>query len=404
MYIKTLNVSDLNNYIKKIFDNDFILENVSIEGEISNFKYHSSGHAYFALKDENSKINCIMFSNHYSELSFVPYDGMKVVISGRVSVYQKEGSYQLYASEIKPFGEGELYIAYNKLKTKLERKGYFDNEHKKPLPHYPMKIGVVTSPTGAAIRDIINVAKRHNPNISLLIYPALVQGKNSASDMINGLERLDSREDIDLIILARGGGSIEELWSFNDEKLADAIYNCKKPVVTGVGHETDFTIVDFVSDMRAPTPSAAAEISVPCLSEIKEKIINVKNIINTQIDDKIYLNKNKLNSLSKTLEYNNPLTYISNQYTNIDNLKIVLNQKIANIINMKKEEAKGLVSLLNAHNPLNVLTRGYSIIEDSQGRNISKIEELKNNKSVKFILSDGFAESKIDVVKTEIRE
>ncbi len=258
MYIKTLSVSSLNSYVKKMIDADFILNNLNIKGEISNFKMHSSGHLYFSLKDENSKINCIMFKTYANNLNFKPKDGESVIIKGKVSVYEKDGAYQLYCYEMKQEGIGELYLAFQDLKNKLEKQGLFELKHKRPIPRFPKRIGIITSPTGAAVRDIIHVSRRRNKSIELLLYPALVQGENASEDIIRGLDLLNKIENIDVIILARGGGSIEELWAFNNEKLANAIFNSKKPVITGVGHETDFTIADFVSDMRAPTPSAAA--------------------------------------------------------------------------------------------------------------------------------------------------
>lgn len=339
MYIKTLTVSDINNYIKKTLDNDFILANCSIKGEVSNLKLHTSGHIYFSLKDKFSKINCIMFKSDAQNLNFIPEDGMKVIVKGRVSLYEKEGLYQLYCNEMKPDGMGELYLAFEKLKVKLEQKGLFDESHKRKIPTYAKKIGVITSSTGAALKDIINVTKRRNKKVELLIYPSLVQGANASSDVIKGIEVLNSIEDVELIIIARGGGSIEELWCFNDEKLAEAIYSSKKPIITGVGHEIDYTIVDFVSDRRAPTPSAAAEIAVFNLEEALQKLNSYKNRLYTYAKDKIKDEKNRLNFLKKTLDLNSPLIYIANQYSNVDKLKELLNFKLNVKINEKKEKS-----------------------------------------------------------------
>lgn len=262
MHVKTLTVSQLNRYVKNTLDADFILNNASVKGEISNLKIHSSGHIYFSLKDEGSKINCVMFKSYAYKLNFNLENGMNIIAHGNVSVYGKEGSYQLYVKEMKREGIGDLYIAFEKLKEKLKNEGLFDESNKKEIPRFCKKIGgVITSPTGAALRDIINVTKRRNKGIELLIYPALVQGTDASKTLVDGIKTLNKVEDVDIIILARGGGSIEELWAFNNEDLAYTIYNSKKPIITGVGHETDFTIVDFVSDRRAPTPSAAAEIA-----------------------------------------------------------------------------------------------------------------------------------------------
>ncbi|CAB1242992.1 exodeoxyribonuclease VII large subunit [Clostridium sp. MT-14] len=396
MYIKTLTVSDINRYIKKAFDSDFILANCSIKGEISNFKLHSSGHMYFSLKDEYSRINCVMFRDSASKLNFLPEDGMKVVAKGRISVYEKEGVYQLYCSEMKPDGIGELYMAFEKLKAELDKKGLFDERHKKKIPACASKIGVITSPTGAAIRDIINVTKRRNDKVKILIYPALVQGVNASEDIIRGIYKLNSIEDVELIIIARGGGSIEELWCFNDEKLAEAIYNSKKPIITGVGHEIDYTIADFVSDRRAPTPSAAAEIAVFNMDEFLQRLLNYKNVISNYIGNRVNSERDRLFLLKKSLESYNPMVYIINQYETIDKFKQMLNLKMNTKVNEEKEKLTKINSLLSAHNPLNVLNRGYSIIEDEHNNVINTIEELNKKKRVKVIMKDGDGEFKFN--------
>jgi len=389
MYIKTLTVSDLNNYIKKSMDNDFILNNTYIKGEISNFKLHTSGHAYFSIKDDTSKLSCVMFRTYTSKLKFLPQDGMKVVIKGKISVYLKDGTYQLYCEEIKSEGLGELYLAFQKLKEKLEAEGLFEAKHKKALPKYPRKIGVVTSPTGAAIRDIINVIKRRNNNVDVLIYPALVQGINASENIIKGIEVLNANKDIDVIILARGGGSMEELWSFNDEKLAYAIYNSKKPIITGVGHEIDFTIVDFVGDLRAPTPSAAAELAVPSLDDLRDTVMNNKIFIIASSNSFLIERFNQVKFLKRTLELKSPENYIINQYNHIGNLKDILDNKICNKVSVEKDKLSKYVALLNAHNPLNILNKGYSIITDKKDKVISSVEVIKHQNLVNIHLKDG---------------
>lgn len=394
MYIKTLTVSALNNYIKKVLDSDFILSNSSIKGEISNFKLHSSGHIYFSLKDEFSKINCIMFRSAAKNLKFSPENGMKVVVGGRISVYEKDGVYQLYCNEMKPDGMGELYLAFEKLKVKLEDKGLFDEAHKKIIPKYAKKVGIITSPTGAAIRDIINVTKRRNKNVEIIIYPALVQGVSASKDIIKGINTLNAMDDIDIIILARGGGSIEELWCFNDEALAYAVYNSQKPIITGVGHEIDYTIVDFVSDRRAPTPSAAAEIAVFNLEEIKEKVINYKSLLYTHMNINIKDKKNKLLLMKRSLNSNSPAVFIANQYSDIDRLKELINIKIKGKIDREKERLIKVNALISAHNPLNVLNKGYAIIEDEDKNVINSIKELSKKDKVKVIMKDGTAKFK----------
>lgn len=389
MFIKTLTVSALNSYIKKIMDNDFILGNICIKGEISNFKLHSSGHLYFSLKDEGSKINCIMFKNNAGKLNFKPEDGIKVIVRGRVSVYQKDGAYQLYCEQMDIEGLGELHVAFEKVKTKLEEQGLFKSEHKREIPKYSKKIGIVTSPTGAAIRDIINVSKRRNPFVQLIIYPALVQGINGGYDIVKGISELNKFKDIDVIILARGGGSIEELWCFNEEIVAKAVYDSKIPIITGIGHETDFTIADFVSDRRAPTPSAAAELAVFNLLELNKQIISYKNLIKTAFYNKIQNSYSKVNVLNKGLELNSPANFIINEYAHIDSNKSLLEFKINNRINMNKEKLGNLNSLLSAHNPLNVLNKGYSVIEDFEDRIVTEVKVLEKLEEFKVTLKDG---------------
>ncbi|MBV4420878.1 exodeoxyribonuclease VII large subunit [Clostridium tyrobutyricum] len=391
MHIKVLTVSDINNYIKRNFDNDFILNNASVKGEISNIKFHSSGHIYFSLKDESSKINCIMFRSSAKSLKFVPENGMKIILQGRISVYEKEGVYQFYCDEMKLDGLGELYIAFEKLKTKLEAKGLFDKNHKKDIPKYARKIGIVTSTTGAAVRDIINVTKRRNKCIDLVIYPSLVQGLDAAEDIINGINVLNARDDIEVIILARGGGSIEDLWCFNDEKVADAVYNSKKPIITGVGHEIDYTIVDFVSDRRAPTPSAAAEIAVFDLNNLLEKIVNYKNFLNKHILNILEEKRLRLTTSRKRLDSNSPLVYVVNQYANIEKLRNIMNIKMKSVILSNMEKLNRLKGLLDIDNPLNILSKGYSIIQAEDGKVVNCIKELDKQSKVNIIMKDGKA-------------
>ncbi|WP_426349431.1 exodeoxyribonuclease VII large subunit [Alloiococcus sp. CFN-8] len=394
MQIKILSVSELNNYIKRTIDNDFILNNIRVQGEISNLKYHSSGHIYFSLKDEGSKINCIMFRSNAEAFNILLKDGRKVEVKGRVSVYHRDGSYQIYCNSISDIGLGELYEKFNLLKEKLSKKGFFDIEAKKSLPLYPFKIGVVTSPTGAAVKDIINVITRRNPSIELLIYPALVQGDGSVASLIKGIKVLDSRDDIDIIIIARGGGSIEELWSFNSEELAEAIYNANKPIVSGVGHETDFTICDFVADIRAATPSQAAEISAVSLESLIDSISMDKEKITSlalrRIEDENY----NLILLERLLENFNPMNIIIHKYEEIALLKDTLNKNINMAITNNFEQIKALIQLLEAHNPLNVLKKGYSIIFQKD-KLINSVAAFKFNESTEIIFKDGKVEGLI---------
>jgi len=389
MYLKTLSVSLLNNYIKKNIDNDFVLNNANVTGEISNYKSHNSGHMYFSLKDDTSKINCVMFKSKAEELKFFPENGMKVVVKGRVSVYLKEGSYQLYCDEMNQEGLGDLYLKYLKLKSKLEDLGYFDDLHKKPIPTYVNNIGVITSATGAAVKDIINVIHRRNKGINLIIYPSLVQGIGASKDIIKGIKELNMREDIDLIILARGGGSIEELWSFNEEEVAQAVYDSKIPIITGVGHETDFTLVDFVSDRRAPTPSAAAELAAFSLDEANYKLLNTKKKLMELIDKDIINRYKYLDYIKKNLLHLGPEAYIANQYKGLDLAKEKLNRAIYLKLSVAKEKLIGKRELLEAQNPLKVLNRGYAIITDENNKLIKEKKELLKEGKIKISLRDG---------------
>lgn len=396
MYTKTISVSYLNNYIKKQFDSDFILKNSSIKGEISNLKLHSSGHIYFSLKDEKSKINCIMFRSHALGLTFKPENGMNVIISGNVSVYEKEGAYQLYCTKIEISGQGDLLAAYEKLKADLAKKGIFDDIHKRKIPQFARKIGVITSVTGAAVRDIINVTRRRNPHCELLIYPALVQGALAAASVIKGIEVLSAINDVEIIIIARGGGAIEELWAFNDEKLANAVYNCDKPIISAVGHEIDFTIIDFVSDLRAPTPSAAAEIAVFDEKQYISTIYNYNNkledLIHKQIKDQLGV----LELLKHKLHSSGPMVFIANEYGNIDNLKQLLQYKVSKKVEFQMEKLKKQNELLNAKNPLNILNKGFAVITDSSENVICEIEKLRLHKNVIITLKDGKAVASLD--------
>ncbi|MDU1413285.1 MAG: exodeoxyribonuclease VII large subunit [Clostridium sp.] len=389
MYNKILSVTDINNYIKKIIDNDFILRNSHIRGELSNVKLHSSGHIYFSLKDNYTKIKGVMFKSRAMSLNFIPKDGMQVIISGNISVYDKEGVYQLYCDTMEVAGEGELYLAFNKLKAKLEDEGLFDSSRKQQIPLMPRRIGVVTSPTGAAVRDIIRVAKRRNSKVDILIYPALVQGISAAQDVATGIAALNKIEDIDLIIVARGGGSIEELWAFNEEVVARAIAASKKPIVTGVGHETDFTIADFVADYRAATPSHAAEVSTYSLDSLQEKLEDIKDDMANLMGLRISDNYNYLKIIEHKLKMYSPEKYIVNQYDKIDNLKSKLNFSIKLILQDEKNKMKIMGEKLVACNPLNILDKGYGIFRDDEGSTIESIAELKKHDKVLVTMKDG---------------
>ncbi|MHC1721136.1 MAG: exodeoxyribonuclease VII large subunit [Clostridiaceae bacterium] len=398
MYIKTLSVSGLNNYIKKIVDNDFILSNSNVKGEISNLKLHSSGHMYFSLKDQYSKINCVMFRGNVSNLKLMPENGMNVIVRGRVSVYEKEGSYQLYCDSMELEGMGELFIAFEKLKAKLESEGLFMEAHKKELPKYVHKVGVVTSPTGAAIQDIINVARRRNKGVDILLYPARVQGLNASKEIIEGIKSLN-KKGVDVIILARGGGSIEELWAFNDADLAYAVYNSETPVITGVGHETDFTIVDFVSDRRASTPSQACEIAIFDLNEAKDRLAYYRNLLYKMISRRLSEKKSRIDLLSSRVEFSNPKIRIVNEYARLADFQSSLSRSIRLKVSREKDRLGALNALLLANNPLKVLSKGYAIIEDEKDNVLNSVDSIREAEVVKITVKDGNVKARLNICK-----
>lgn len=387
--MKPLKVYELNSYIKKIFSSDIILSNIEVEGEISNFKHHYSGHMYFTLKDEKSKIRSVMFKGDNEFLDFRPEDGIKIIASGYVSVYDREGDYQLYVRSIKRSGLGDLYKAFEELKKKLEVEGLFDNKYKKPIPFMPNKIGIVTSSTGAAIRDIINIVKRRFPPCNLLIYPTLVQGPNAPKEIIKGLKYLDSLEDIDLIITGRGGGSIEELFAFNDEDLARTIFNLNTPVISAVGHETDFTIADFVADLRAPTPSAAAEIAVPDMEYLKD-ILSDKydRLLNSFYQWKKHYNR-ELNIAEKGLRYNNPLNRLRDKKQSLDLLHRDMTHLVEKKLFKENKKLSKLENRLKLQDPKIFLDKGYGIIMDNKGDVIKSVENISLNDNIKILMKDG---------------
>ena len=386
---KIFSVSDINKYVKMIFDSDMLLNNVSIRGEITNFKAHYTGHLYFTLKDENSTIKCVMFKGNAQFIKFKPSDGMKVVINGQVSAFERDGVYQVYCKTMSPEGLGDLYLAYEQLKAKLSKEGLFDQTKKKPIPFLPKRVGVITSRTGAVIRDIINVSTRRYPNVNILVYPAAVQGVNVASTVIEGLKTFNRLNNVDVIIIARGGGSFEDLFGFNDESLARQIYESEIPVVSAVGHETDFTICDFVSDLRAPTPSAAAELVYPEYSEIvnrimtdkKRTIIAMKNYIERR---RQYVERITAAKLEKV-----PLDKINRYRLTIDNLITKSESTLRYNIEKYRTRCIKSISMIDALSPLKTITRGYSVTEDINGKVIKKVSDVKPNDEIKITLTDG---------------
>ncbi|MDU2664588.1 MAG: exodeoxyribonuclease VII large subunit [Clostridium perfringens] len=398
MKLKTLSVGEVNNYVKKLVENDFILKNLNVKGEISNLKFHSSGHIYFSLKDENSKVNCIMFKNNAVNLDFRLEEGMKVEIKARLGVYHKEGTYQLYCENIKKAGIGELFEEFHKLKKELSEEGIFDEKYKRALPKFPKRIGIITARTGAAVRDIINVIQRRNKSLDIILYPAKVQGENATDSIIEGIRYFNNEKSVDVIILGRGGGSIEELWAFNNRELAYEIFNSRIPTVSAVGHEVDFTISDFVSDMRAPTPSAAGELVSPSLQEMINDLVNKKEFLHRAIDRKFLNSKRDVDLLYKGLKGNNPKHIIEKRIKEVNSLEEKLNFLGKRKIDKAKDELIALNSILQTLNPLNTLGRGYSVIMDKEDKVINEVSELKKNDMVKVIMKDGSVNIDIKII------
>ena len=388
MEYQAITVTDLNKYIKEKIAGDENLANVLVKGEISNFKLHYTGHMYFTLKDENSLIKCIMFKTYTPHLKFTPKDGMKVMAFGTVSVFERDGVYQLYCKAMQEDGIGSLYTAYEELKAKLEKEGYFDVAHKKKIPFMPKSIGVLTSNTGAVIRDIINVSTRRNPNVYLKLLPVPVQGEGAAEKIAAGIELMNEKKLADVIIIARGGGSLEDLWPFNEEIVAKAIYNSELPVISAVGHETDFTIADFVADLRAPTPSAAAELAVPNIADVELKLNTYQNRFRRALKKKTELMRLRYEKCMNSRVFKDPLQKVNENYMLIDRyVKSIQNSIIAKYKD-KKLEAIKLYSKLDALSPLKTLARGYSIAE-KDGKIVHKASELKKGDKLTLRFEDG---------------
>ncbi|MDD4036276.1 MAG: exodeoxyribonuclease VII large subunit [Bacilli bacterium] len=384
---KYITVSALTKYIKNILDNDQYLQRVYIKGEISNFKAHTSGHYYFTIKDETSTIKAVMFSFNNKRLAFMPQDGMKVLVSGKISVYEASGSYQIYVEEMLEDGLGNLYIAYEQLKEKLSKEGLFNLEHKKRIPKIPSRVGIITAPTGAAIRDILSTINRRFPICETILFPTLVQGKEAAPNIVKQIKEAEKYK-IDVLIIGRGGGSIEDLWPFNEEIVARAIYACPVPIISAVGHEIDFTISDFVADHRAPTPTGAAEVAVPNLTDILNYIRQVKIRASESIKNKIEINKLFLNNLLEAKILKDPLSIYEIKFQKLDTLI----DRVISIINHKIEREKNkylnLINKLEVLSPLNALKRGYAIIKKNN-KAITDIKEVTKNDKINIDIKEG---------------
>lgn len=411
----SLTVTDINNYIKNIVDGDFFLSNVTLKGEISNLKFHTRGHLYFSLKDENSKINAVMFNYKNLGLNFIPKDGMNVIVKGKVSVFTTGGSYQITVSNMKEDGIGNLYILFEELKRRLESEGLFSPEHKKKLPRIPKKVGVITASTGAAVKDIISTINRRFPLTEIILFPTLVQGVGAKENIVKMINEANE-SDVDVIILGRGGGSIEDLWAFNEEIVARAIYNSNKPIVSAVGHEIDFTISDFVSDMRAPTPTGAAELVVPSKVEIQSYLNDYKGRIISVINKKIKSYTDTFSKLKSTYILKNPIsmyeideqkldnmleklgsimTYkLEREKSKLNNLSKMISPNILNRLDKEKIKLENIETKLNLLNPENILKKGYSLTL-VEGKIVKSINSVKKGSIIDTKFSDGIIKSEV---------
>lgn len=387
-----LSVSQLNRYIKMNFDADENLANIFISGEISNFTNHyRTGHLYFTLKDDSAAVRAVMFNSSAKRLKFMPEDGMKVIARGRVSVYEASGQYQLYVDDMQPDGVGALNLAYEQLKEKLQKEGLFSELHKKPLPPYPEKVGVITSPTGAAVRDIINVLGRRFPYAEIVFCPVLVQGEGAHLQLTDAVNLFNSERAADVIIIGRGGGSIEDLWEFNDEGLARAVYNSEIPVISAVGHETDFTICDFVADMRAPTPSAAAELAVQDANELQYALSALKNRMFLNVSSEIADRRSRLEYLTSKGALKSPDEMLSNRSQRLDTAFSKMLSSYENRIGGKKVEFISAATALSKLDPMSVLMRGFAFVSDKSGKNVFSSQTLAKGDKINVRFHDGSA-------------
>lgn len=385
---KVYSVSSVNQYIKNMFSNEYALAVVFVKGEISNCKYHSSGHIYFTLKDASSQLACVMFKGDRRGLGFRMENGQEVVVGGSVNVYERDGKYQLYAKKIVPAGDGMLAERYEQLKQKLEAAGYFDEERKLPIPRYVKRVGIVTAKTGAAIQDMIQIAQRRNPYVQLILYPAKVQGEGAAESVVRGIERLDE-ESVDVIIVGRGGGSMEDLWAFNEEVVADAIFYCRTPVISAVGHETDTTISDYVADLRAPTPSAAAELAVYDVRQVLETLYEYKDRMARGMLGMLELFQDRLSHAADRLKFMNPENQLAQRRQYLTDMEERLSLYMERALNEKKHAFSLLAGRLDSASPLRHLASGYACVTDEDGQMVRSVKDVRTGDKVCIHVSDG---------------
>lgn len=396
-------VRQVNSYLKRMFEDDFVLRTIYIKGEISNCKYHSSGHIYFSLKDESGVISAVMFASSAAGLKFRLENGMEVIAGGSISIYEKSGSYQLYVRSVEEDGQGDLYRKFEELKARLSEMGMFSDIYKKPIPRFATKIGIVTSKTGSVIRDIYNVASRRNPYCRLYLYPAQVQGEGAARTICRGIQKLDEM-GLDCIIIARGGGSIEDLWCFNEEDVAKAIFECNTPVISGVGHETDFTIADFVADLRAPTPSAAAELAAFDYNRFMMDLDGYTDTLERLLQNKLSAYKEKIRMYDLAVANISPEKILLKNRQTLENISLVLNTEMANALRIRRETLKVLSERLAGMSPLKRISEGYAFVSDSSGKAISSIHSVSKGGKIEVTVSDGAIDAVVESVKEGLHE
>ena len=395
-------VGQVNRYVKNMFTQDFFLQKIYVKGEVSNCKYHTSGHIYFSLKDETGTLSCVMFAGHRRGLAFSMKDGDKVIVGGSVDVYERDGRYQLYAKEITLEGAGALYERYLALKQELEEMGMFAGEYKQPIPKFIRRLGVVTAPTGAAVQDIRNISYRRNPYLQIILYPALVQGAGAAESIVKGIRMLDGL-NVDVIIVGRGGGSIEDLWAFNEEIVARAIFECRTPVISAVGHETDFTIADFVADLRAPTPSAAAELAVDDYRSVVESVSVYRQRMYRAMSTRLDFYRSRLTNFSTKFGYLSPEYRLREQRQRLADAESSLQNAMEGKLTENRHRLSLYVERFTGLSPLRKLNQGFSYVADQEKRTLTSVKQVKNGDTIYISVTDGTIEAKVNSIKKEER-
>ena len=392
-------VAQINTYIKNMFTQDYLLQEVRVQGEVSNCKYHSSGHIYFTLKDKKGTLSCVMFAGNRKGLDFTLTEGQQVIVEGSIDIYERDGKYQLYARKIKKDGAGALFEQFERLKQELLERGLFAKEYKQPIPKYIRTLGVVTASTGAAIRDIINITKRRNPYVQIILYPAIVQGDAAVPSIVQGIRALEQL-GVDVMIVGRGGGSLEDLWAFNTEPVAQAVFDCSVPIISAVGHETDTTIIDFVSDLRAPTPSAAAELAVYDVNVLQEQLEGAGKQLADFMNRKVHMAKMHMGQKKQLLQSLSPANKIREKKYQCIRSEEVLEEAFLRILNEKKHQLQIQIERLAGLSPLHKLQQGYSYTVDSENRNVRSISQIKMGESLEIYVTDGKILTKVQDVES----